>query len=76
MVANRRTMTGSLIIANVTVYAARHVYLLLASPKSLGLGWQVTSSMLISSVYGMLAVTLTEIAVALFVARKVRRSPR
>ncbi|MBC8136037.1 MAG: hypothetical protein H8F28_09150 [Fibrella sp.] len=73
--ANRRTMVKSLIVANVVNSVAWQTMTFVLAPKLFQGGWQFIASLAVSSLFGLLTITLTDIAVALYVARKFRKTP-
>lgn len=73
LVANRRTMVGSLVVANIVTAIGWQTFMTLSYPQLLKPEIQLMPAMLVSSLFGVLTITLTDIAVALYVARKIRK---
>lgn len=72
--ANRRTMIGSLIGANILVTIALQSFRYIAYPKTFPFSWQDFAAALVTSLFSLLTVTLASIAIAMYVARKIRKS--
>ncbi|MBC7808725.1 MAG: hypothetical protein H7145_21535 [Akkermansiaceae bacterium] len=71
--ANRRTMVGSLTVANVITAIGWQIFMTITYPQFFDPSVQLMPQMLLSSLFGLLTITLTDIAVALYVARKLRK---
>lgn len=78
--ANRRTMVTSLTIANVCiaigvqVLSLHYIYTNLPEAVFFGLGWKYVVAFVIPNLFRSLTVAVTEVAVALYVARKFRKN--